>query len=93
MRRFAAGGAIWLLAALAATGARADDTHKSSSDDPDPSFLEFLGGVDGLADTYPDYIAQAPATARAAPPPASGAPKAAAPPPPPPPTPGAKNTE
>lgn len=93
MRLRAAGGAIWLLAALAATAARADDTHKSSSDDPDPSFLEFLGGVDGLADTNPDYIAQAPAIARAAPPPAPAAPKAAAPPPPPPPTPGAKNNE
>ncbi|HEX4389669.1 MAG TPA: hypothetical protein VH109_13670 [Steroidobacteraceae bacterium] len=94
MRLHTARGAIWLLAALAAVAARADDTHKgSANDDPDPSFLEFLGSVDGLADTNPDYIAQAPATARVTPPPAPGAPKAAPPPPPPPPTPGAKNNE
>jgi hypothetical protein len=86
-----AGVAVSLLAALPAVPARADDTHKSGpADDPDPSFLEFLGSVDGLAEVTPDYIAQASAPRSAAPPP--GAPKPA-PPPTAPPNPGAKNNE
>jgi hypothetical protein len=87
----AAGVAVSLLAALPALPARADDTHKSTpADVPDPSFLEFLGSVDGLAEVTPDYIAQSSAVRGAVPPP--GAPKPA-PPPPPPPNPGAKNNE
>ena len=36
-----------------------DDAHKPPRPQaPDPGFLEFLGGVDGLADINPDYLAQ-----------------------------------
>jgi len=91
MWRRASGVAVWLLAALPALPARADDSHKSPpASDPDPSFLEFLGSVDGLAEANPDYMAQTSAARGTAPPP--GAPKPAAPPPPPA-TPGAKNNE
>lgn len=84
----AAGLAVSLLVALPG---HADDTHKASpADDPDPSFLEFLGGVDGLAEVTPDYIAQASAMRGAVPPPTAPKP---APPPPPPPNPGAKNND
>lgn len=63
---------------LACVVARADDTRKAA--DPDPGFLEFLGSVDRLAETNPDYLSSA---ARGAdPPPAK--PQAAKPPPPPP---------
>jgi len=91
MWRRASGVTVWLLAALPVMPSYADDAHKSTpATDPDPSFLEFLGSVDGLAEANPDYIAQASAARGAAPPP--GAPKTAAPPPPPA-TPGAKNNE
>jgi len=92
MRPRSSGVAVWLLAALSATAAPADDTRKNTppGEDPDPSFLEFLGSVDGLADANPDYIAQASA-ARVAPAPPPSAPKPAQPPPPPPS--GAKNNE
>ena len=91
MRRRVAGVALSLLAALPALPVHADDTHKAGpAEDPDPSFLEFLGSVDGLAEVTPDYIAQASAARGAVPPPA--APKPATPPPAPP-NPGAKNNE
>jgi hypothetical protein len=92
MWRRASAVAIWLLAALPAVPAHADDAHKNvPPNDPDPGFLEFLGSVDGLAEASPDYIAQT-STARGATPPPASAPKPA-PPPPPPATSGAKNNE
>src|SRR5580658_9975758 len=79
-------GGLVVLTVLALTGAvgRADDARKSAPADPDPGFLEFLGTVDRLADTNPDYLSQA---GRPAPPspPAKGAATSVAPPPPPPP--------
>ncbi len=76
-----------LVVALASGAARADDARKAApAPDPDPGFLEFLGGVDGLAEVNPDYLAQAgaahPGTPPAkpptppSPPPAAGVPKA-----------------
>jgi hypothetical protein len=73
--------------ALASGAARADDARKAPPvADPDPGFLEFLGGVDGLAEVNPDYLAQAGAAhpgtpppkppPPASPPPAAGVPKA-----------------
>jgi len=82
--------AAWLLLTLAAP-AFADDPHKPApGEDPDPGFLEFLGGVDGLADTNPDYLAQA-NNPRAAP---STAKLPPSPPPQPPPTaPGGRSND
>ena len=59
--------------------------------DPDAAFLEFLGGVDGLADVNPNYLTQGNAAA----PPASAPAAAPAKPPPPPAAsaPGVKNNE
>jgi hypothetical protein len=80
-----AGFTVLLVCALLAGTARADDAHKPPAEDPDPGFLEFLGGVDGLAEVNPDYLAQANA---ARPPPTAPAgaavkpPAAPAPPPP-----------
>jgi len=85
--------AVCLLAALAATAARADDTHKTNpGDDPDPSFLEFLGSVDRLSEVNPNYLSQ-PAAVKVARPAANGAtrPPAAPPPAPAPPPSGDKN--
>ncbi|MBS0379329.1 MAG: hypothetical protein JSS29_12635 [Proteobacteria bacterium] len=51
-----------LLAAgtLVSVLARAGDPPRTPGPpDPDPGFLEFLGSVDNLADTNPDYMAQA----------------------------------
>jgi hypothetical protein len=79
---------VLLSCALLLGAARADDGHKPPPEDPDPGFLEFLGGVDGLAETNPDYLAQADATHPPPPPPA--APKPVTPPPSPP---GPKNNE
>lgn len=74
--------------ALLLGAARADDGHNAAADEPDLSFLEFLGGVDDLAETNPDYLAHVNAPQ---PPPAPAAkPVATAPPPGPP---GAKNDE
>ena len=56
MRRQAA--ALALLGLLALGGAAADESHKPApgAEDPDASFLEFLGSVDRLHDVNPDYL-------------------------------------
>ena len=86
-----AASAALLVVALACGTAYADDTHKPApAPPPDPGFLEFLGGVDGLADVNPDYLAQAGAARPGA------APQKPPVPPPPPPqaaVPGAKHDE
>ena len=69
-----------LLLALGCASARSDDGHSPPSDDPDPGFLEFLGSVDRLPDTNPDYLSQAGAPAGST----AGKPVSAPPPPPPP---------
>jgi hypothetical protein len=85
-----AASAALLVVALSCGTARADDTRKSAPQPPpDPGFLEFLGGVDGLAEVNPDYLAQAnhpgPAAPKPpAPPPAPQAPAS---------VPGAKGNE
>jgi hypothetical protein len=81
-----AGSVVLTLLALAPVVGFSDDGHKSAPADPDPSFLEFLGSVDRMAEVNPDYLAQAgrPPAANA---PAKGA--AASPPPSPPPPPAA----
>jgi hypothetical protein len=89
-----AGCAVLAALALACALARSDETRKPQPADPDPSFLEFLGSVDRLAEVNPDYLAPAdPArTARLA----RGRPLPAPSPPPPPPPPsaaGVKNNE
>jgi hypothetical protein len=90
-----AGFTVLLLYTLLAGTARGDDARKPPAEDPDPSFLEFLGSVDGLAEVNPDYLAQAKA---ARPPPAATAGAAVKPPAAPAPPPaasaaGAKNHE
>ena len=65
-------GAMLLLAAAAAAADEA--APRPAAEDPDVGFLEFLGSVDGLAETNPDYLAQAqppvnPKLARVRPPP------------------------
>lgn len=81
-----AASAALLLVALGCGTARADDTRTSAPPPPpDPGFLEFLGGVDGLAEVNPDYLAQATRPVPAAPKPP--------PSPPPAPPPGAKRDE
>jgi hypothetical protein len=92
-----AGFTVLLLYTLLAGTARGDDARKPPAEDPDPSFLEFLGSVDGLAEVNPDYLAQAKAKA-ARPPPAATAGAAVKPPAAPAPPPaasaaGAKNHE
>ena len=77
-----------LLAATARAGPPAPDVA-----DPDPSFLEFLGSVDGLAEVNPNYLAPT-STGRAPGAPAVAPAKVTPPPPPPTPsTPGAKNND
>jgi len=74
-----------LLACALPGMALGDDPHKSGAEEPDASFLEFLGSVDGLAEANPDYLAQgAPAhAAPAAPAAPAGTPvKTPVPPPP-----------
>ena len=84
-----AAAAALLGVALACGTARADDTRKSAPPPPpDPGFLEFLGGVDGLAEVNPDYLAQA-----SPPGPTAPKPPASPPPVPPAPPPGAKSNE
>ena len=82
---------VLLLYALLGTGARGDDAHQPPAEDPDAGFLEFLGSVDGLAETNPDYLAQLspgrPVT------PVSVPARPAPPPPPPPSAAGVKNDE
>jgi hypothetical protein len=75
-------GLAVLLLALGCAAARSDDGGKPPPDDPDPGFLEFLGGVDRLAEVNPDYLSQAGATRTGRPP---GKPAPPPPPPPPPP--------
>ena len=82
-----AASVAWLLAALGT--AHADDGRKNAPP-PDPGFLEFLGGVDGLAEVNPDYLAQANPQNPGAPPPK---PPVQAPPAPQPSPPGAKRDE
>jgi hypothetical protein len=84
MRGTFAAATVLVLYVLLSPAARADDAPRKA-DDPDPSFLEFLGSVDGLSEANPDYLAQA----NAAHPPPKPAP---APPPPAPPS-GVKNNE
>jgi hypothetical protein len=67
-----------LVVALASGAVGADDAHPPPAD-PDAGFLEFLGGVDGLAEVNPDYLAQAGAAHPGTPPP-KPAPAPAAPP-------------
>jgi hypothetical protein len=85
MRGTFAAAAVLVLGVLLSPAAPADDAPRKA-DDPDPSFLEFLGSVDGLSDANPDYLAQANAPR----PPPRPAPT---PPPPPPPPSGVKNNE
>lgn len=93
MPKTSVGVALLLGYALLSATARADDAaRKPPPEDPDASFLEFLGSVDGLVEANPDYLAQAKA-ARVATTPVGAPAKAAAPPPPPPSAPGVKNNE
>ena len=77
--------------ALLAVAAHAADGPAGA--DPDAGFLEFLGGVDGLADVNPNYLAQGNAAAPAASAPAAAPAKPPPPPPPPASAPGVKNNE
>jgi hypothetical protein len=86
---------LTVLLGYALLGVAAHAADGPAPADPDAGFLEFLGGVDGLADVNPNYLAQAnPATAG----PSAPATAPAKPPPPPPPPPpasaaGVKNNE
>ena len=75
MPRTLAASTVLVLYALLGSAVRADDTPRKG-EDPDPSFLEFLGSVDGLSEANPDYLAQAnaPRPPKPAPPPPSPAP-------------------
>ncbi|HEY8052391.1 MAG: hypothetical protein ACHQD6_01010 [Steroidobacterales bacterium] len=53
-----AGLGVLTMLALACSVARAEDGHTSAPENPDLSFLEFLGSVDRLADVNPDYLSQ-----------------------------------
>jgi hypothetical protein len=78
------GWTVLAVLALAVPAVRADDTR---AQDPDPGFLEFLGGVDRLAETNPDYLSQADAPKVPKPVPPGSTPNPSPPPPPPPPPP------
>ena len=83
---------VLTMLALTPAAGWSDDGHKVPAD-PDPSFLEFLGSVDRMAEVNPDYLAQA-GRRPAANAPAKGA--VTSPPPPPPPAasaPGVKNND
>ena len=54
MPRTFAASTVLVLYVLLSSAAPADDTPRKA-EDPDPSFLEFLGSVDGLSDANPDY--------------------------------------
>jgi len=86
MPRTFAASTVLVLYVLLSSAAPADDTPRKA-EDPDPSFLEFLGSVDGLSDANPDYLAKANVPRPASPP------KPPPPPPPPPPPSGVKNNE
>jgi hypothetical protein len=75
MRATSAALTVLVLYVLLSPAARADDAPRKA-EDPDPSFLEFLGSVDGLSEANPDYLAQAnaPRPPKPAPPPPSPAP-------------------
>jgi hypothetical protein len=81
------GSAVLMMLALGSAPGWADDGHTRAPENPDPSFLEFLGSVDRLAEVNPDYLAPA-GHAQAAQSPAKGAAPPRPPPsqPPPPPT-------
>jgi hypothetical protein len=83
MRRRLAASALLGLMTLASVTCWGDDPKPppAPAEDPDPSFLEFLGSVDRLAEVNPDYLTP---VGR---PPGAAPPKAASPPPPPPPPP------
>jgi hypothetical protein len=83
MPRSLVASTVLVLYVLLSPAARADDPPRKA-EDPDPSFLEFLGSVDGLSEANPDYLAQANSP---------HPPKPAPPPPPPPPPSGVKNNE
>jgi len=83
MSRGRAASTVLTMLALSAALGWAEDPRKSAPENPDPSFLEFLGSVDRLADVNPDYLAH-PGRPQVAKPPAKVA--AGSPPPPPPPT-------
>lgn len=80
MRRRLAASALLGLMTLTSVMSWGDDREPPA--DPDPSFLEFLGSVDRLAEVNPDYLTQQPGR-----PPTTAPPKVASPPPPPPPPP------
>jgi hypothetical protein len=81
---------LWVTCILSCASARAADPPRPvPASDPDPSFLEFLGSVDNLADTNPDYLAQANLPHA----PSPGTPPPSKPAPPPPAPGGAKNNE
>ncbi len=79
------------IAAIVMLGAMALGSATGRSDDARPAppagagFLEFLGSVDRLSETNPDYLSQADPSPRAKPGPVQAA-KPAPPPPPPPPS-------
>jgi len=88
-----AGSAVLAALALACALARSDDARKPQPAEPDPSFLEFLGSVDRLAEVNPDYLAQTDPR-RAARLARGRAPPVTPPPPPPPPSAtGVKNND
>jgi hypothetical protein len=84
-----AAAAALLGVALACATARADEP-RTNDPAPDAGFLEFLGGVDQLADVNPDYLTPGKSAHPVSPPPK---PPANPPPPPPAPQPGAKSNE
>jgi hypothetical protein len=92
MSRQRAGLAVLMMLALRCAVGWADDGHKSAPENPDPSFLEFLGSVDRLADVNPDYLSQ-PGNSQAAKPPAKGAPTSPPPSQPPTAASGVKNND
>ena len=53
-----AGSVVLTMLALTSAVGRGDEHRKSVPENPDPSFLEFLGSVDRLADVNPDYLSQ-----------------------------------
>jgi hypothetical protein len=91
-----AGSVVLTMLALTWAVGRGDDDRKSAPENPDPSFLEFLGSVDRLADVNPDYLSQS-GRPQAPKPPAKGAagspPPAPAPSPPPTAASGVKNND
>jgi hypothetical protein len=79
------GSVVVAMLALTSAVGRGDDNRKSAPENPDPSFLEFLGSVDRLADVNPDYLSHS-GRPQVAKPPAKVAAGSPPPPPPPPPT-------